>query len=54
MVNVREQLLSVIAVKKGQEHVWAGVVEKIAAFGPRRTGPNLLIDATHTGTCQRL
>ena len=54
LVNIREKLRSLLAETKGQEHVWAGVVEKIAAFGPRRTGPNLLIDATHTGTCQRL
>ncbi|KAK0623489.1 P-loop containing nucleoside triphosphate hydrolase protein [Immersiella caudata] len=25
---------------------WNGVVDQIVAFGPRRTGPNLLIDAT--------
>ena len=25
---------------------WTGVVDKIIAFGPRRVGPNLLIDAT--------
>ena len=54
LLNFREKLRSVFAETKGQEHIWADVVEKIAAFGPRRTGPNLLIDATHTGTCQRL
>ena len=54
LLDFREKLRSVFAEKKGQEHVWADVVENIAAFGPRRTGPNLLIDATHTGTCQRL
>jgi ribosome assembly protein 1 len=25
---------------------WAGVVDRIVAFGPRRVGPNLLVDAT--------
>ena len=54
LLDFREKLRSVFAETKGQEHVWADAVEKIAAFGPRRTGPNLLIDATHTGTCQRL
>ena len=54
LLDFREKLRSVFAESKGQEHVWADVVENIAAFGPRRTGPNLLIDATHTGTCQRL
>lgn len=28
---------------------WKGVVDKIIAFGPRRTGPNLLIDGTKDG-----
>lgn len=37
----------------GQE-VWTGVIEKIAAFGPRRIGPNLLIDATGKGLCRKL
>ena len=54
LLDFREKLRSVFADTKGQEHVWADVVEKIAAFGPRRTGPNLLIDATQDGTCQRL
>lgn len=54
LLDFREKLRSVFVETKGQEHVWADVVEKIAAFGPRRTGPNLLIDATQDGTCQRL
>ena len=54
LLDFREKLRSAFAETKGQEHIWADVVEKIAAFGPRRTGPNLLIDATQTGTCQRL
>ncbi|PWW79517.1 P-loop containing nucleoside triphosphate hydrolase protein [Tuber magnatum] len=37
----------------GQE-IWNGVVEKIAAFGPRRIGPNLLIDATGKGFFRKL
>lgn len=54
LLDFREKLRSVFAETKGQQHIWADVVEKIAAFGPRRTGPNLLIDATQNGTCQRL
>ncbi|KAL9598826.1 MAG: hypothetical protein Q9219_004245 [cf. Caloplaca sp. 3 TL-2023] len=30
---------------------WSNAVENIAAFGPRRTGPNILIDTT--GSCQK-
>ena len=40
--------------EKSQTDIWAGVVEKITAFGPRRTGANLLIDATERGICERL
>ncbi|GME49068.1 elongation factor 2 [Neofusicoccum parvum] len=42
----RKQLLEAFAEAKGESEVWAGVAEKIAAFGPKRTGPNLLIDET--------
>ena len=54
LLDFREKLRSALGEIKGQEHIWDGVVEKIAAFGPRRTGPNLLIDATQIETCQRL
>ena len=54
LLDFREKLRSEIAKTKGQEHIWTGAVEKITAFGPRRTGPNLLIDATQDGTCQKL
>lgn len=54
LLDFREKLRSAFAEEKGQEHVWAEVVEKIAAFGPRRTGPNLLIDTSEGGTCQKL
>ena len=33
---------------------WSGVVEQIMAFGPRRTGPNILIDATPNGAYEKL
>ena len=54
ILDFREKLRSAFAEAKGQENIWANVVEKIAAFGPRRTGPNLLIDVTQEGTCQKL
>ena len=50
----KEQLKSAFAGEKGQADEWKDVVDKIAAFGPRRVGPNLLIDTTENGTCQRL
>lgn len=54
LLDFREKLRSTFAEVKGEESVWKDVVEKICAFGPRRTGPNLLIDTTHEGTCQKL
>ncbi|KAI9678639.1 MAG: Cytoplasmic GTPase/eEF2-like protein (ribosomal biogenesis) [Caeruleum heppii] len=36
---------------EGQE--WDGIADKIAAFGPKRIGPNILIDATAKGCCRR-
>lgn len=54
LLDFKENLRAVFAEENGQSEVWADVVEKIAAFGPRRTGPNLLIDVTERGTCQKL
>lgn len=38
---------------KAQREVWTNVIETIAAFGPRRTGPNILVDATKEGICAK-
>ncbi|OJZ84624.1 hypothetical protein ASPFODRAFT_48710 [Aspergillus luchuensis CBS 106.47] len=32
---------------------WKDVVERITAFGPRRVGPNILVDATEVNTCEK-
>ena len=53
LADFRERLQEVFEGVEGQESVWDGVVEKIAAFGPRRTGPNLLIDNTGQDTCEK-
>ncbi|KJZ74758.1 hypothetical protein HIM_05875 [Hirsutella minnesotensis 3608] len=41
----KRQLEKQLESGKGRD-AWKGRVDHIAAFGPRRTGPNLLIDAT--------
>ncbi|KAI1428541.1 P-loop containing nucleoside triphosphate hydrolase protein [Xylaria sp. FL1777] len=46
--ELKGQLRGVLESGKGRE-AWKGIIDKIAAFGPRRTGPNLLIDATKDG-----
>ncbi|KAL8360717.1 hypothetical protein RB601_007080 [Gaeumannomyces tritici] len=33
---------------------WKSTVDRIAAFGPRRTGPNILVDGTSGGFLQRV
>ncbi len=39
---------------KGEKDVWSAAIDKITAFGPRRVGPNLLIDATKADICSKL
>ncbi|XDG01186.1 hypothetical protein ABKA04_000801 [Annulohypoxylon sp. FPYF3050] len=46
--DLKKQLQTNLETGKGRE-VWKGVTDKITAFGPRRVGPNLLIDATKDG-----
>jgi ribosome assembly protein 1 len=50
----KKQLTTAFAEVKSEKEVWQDVVDKIVAFGPRRIGPNLLIDLTHGETCARL
>lgn len=47
----KKQLKAAFGEAKGQKEVWADVMEKITAFGPRRIGPNILVDATKAGIC---
>jgi ribosome assembly protein 1 len=51
--DFKSQLQSAFAEAKAEKDVWNGVVDKIAAFGPKRTGPNLFIDATDHGCCTK-
>jgi ribosome assembly protein 1 len=43
--DFKKQLQAQLDAGKGRE-VWKNTVDRITSFGPRRTGPNLLIDAT--------
>jgi ribosome assembly protein 1 len=40
-------------VKEDTEQ-WKDVVERVISFGPRRIGPNILVDATAVNTCEKL
>ena len=43
--ELKTQLRTQLEFGKGRES-WENVIDRIASFGPRRLGPNLLIDAT--------
>jgi len=54
LADFKRELVAAFEEAKGEKQEWQGSIDKIAAFGPRRVGPNVLIDATGTGTCRRL
>ena len=37
-----------------EKETWKNAIQEISAFGPRRVGPNLFIDATAADTCKKL
>lgn len=49
----KKQLKEAFAEAKGQKEIWADVIEKITAFGPRNRGPNILVDMTNAGICSK-
>lgn len=51
--ELKTQLQKELETGKGREG-WKGLVDQIAGFGPRRTGPNLLIDATKDGILPKI
>jgi ribosome assembly protein 1 len=52
--DFKKQLQQAFEKVKGERDIWAGAVERITAFGPRRTGSNILVDATKAGICGKL
>ncbi|KAL3459091.1 P-loop containing nucleoside triphosphate hydrolase protein [Aspergillus heterothallicus] len=38
---------------KEDTELWKEVAERVISFGPRRTGPNILVDATAVNTCEK-
>lgn len=54
MADFTEQLTKIFAGLTEDRDVWKGMVERITAFGPRRSGPNLLIDTTKENICSKL
>jgi ribosome assembly protein 1 len=54
LIEFKSKLEAAFAEEKADKEIWKNVVDKICSFGPRRIGPNLLIDATAEGICGRL
>ena len=54
LVDFKKQLQAAFAEAKNQKDIWADVIEKITAFGPRRIGPNILVDTTKAGICGKV
>jgi ribosome assembly protein 1 len=54
LVDFKKQLQAAFAEAKGQKEVWTDVIEKITAFGPRRIGPNILVDTTEENICGKV
>lgn len=52
--DVSSSLREAFAAVKSQKDSWKGMAEKVVAFGPHRSGPNLLIDATPEAVCQSM
>ncbi|KAN0079211.1 P-loop containing nucleoside triphosphate hydrolase protein [Elaphomyces granulatus] len=50
--DFKKELRSIFNEFKEKE-VWQNVIDKIMAFGPRRVGPNILIDATVASICEK-
>lgn len=53
LVDFRAKLQAALDEVKDEREIWRKVVPRVSAFGPRRVGPNLFIDATGTDTCKR-
>jgi ribosome assembly protein 1 len=54
LAEFKKQLQATFESVKGPREIWANAVEQITAFGPRRTGANVLIDTTKDCICGRL
>lgn len=52
--DFREELTKLFNEVNEDPELWKNVVDRITAFGPRRIGPNILVDATAVNTCEKL
>lgn len=54
LAEFKRELVEAFEETPAEKDIWEDCVDRVAAFGPRRVGPNLLIDATDVGTCPRV
>ncbi|KAL8936329.1 MAG: hypothetical protein Q9211_004239 [Gyalolechia sp. 1 TL-2023] len=52
VADFKTKLQDTLAEASSHSDIWSNVVDNIAAFGPRRTGPNVFVDTTES--CQKL
>ncbi|KAK9481026.1 P-loop containing nucleoside triphosphate hydrolase protein [Lipomyces japonicus] len=52
--GLRSKLEEAFGTVQNSREIWSGVVDKIVGFGPKRVGPNVLIDSTFNGLSQRI
>ncbi|KAH3685679.1 hypothetical protein WICPIJ_003363 [Wickerhamomyces pijperi] len=50
----KEKLQSILSQDSKNADIWAGIVDKVVTFGPKRIGPNVLFDSTENGSLRRL
>ncbi|KAL4802159.1 P-loop containing nucleoside triphosphate hydrolase protein [Aspergillus unguis] len=51
--DFKAELSKVFEEVKEDKELWKDIISKIVAFGPRRIGPNVLVDATAVNTCEK-
>jgi ribosome assembly protein 1 len=52
--DFKKELRKLFKAVNAEEELWQNVVDRIIAFGPRRIGPNILVDATAENSCEKL
>ncbi|PGH03246.1 hypothetical protein AJ79_07441 [Helicocarpus griseus UAMH5409] len=52
--DFKRQLQDAFNESKDDKEVWKDIVDRIVEFGPRRIGPNVLVDSTSTSSCDKL
>ncbi|KAF3483398.1 elongation factor 2 [Arthroderma uncinatum] len=50
----KKELAACFGAVKEDKEIWTGALAKVSEFGPRKTGANILFDATPTGRYERL